>query len=178
MADDSAFRDFVTAHVKHPLLLIRFAVDADLGMVFQALEHETTGALTGVGLVPVRPSRGVNFLHLNPELLTEVFAPQITPVGTSGRDWLMKIQPLSEDLRIQKRPNGKYVCFYPFKQQGRNGQIHDVWVDGTRPPQIKLWFTVHATFQPAKDAPKQSLEARVDCPDAFTRRLLQMTGSD
>lgn len=171
----ASFHDFVAAHVQHPLLLIRFAIDADLGMVFQAIEDEATGAFTGVGLVPVRPSRGVNFLHLNPELLTEVFAPQITPVGTAGRDWLMKIQPLSEDLRIQKRPNGKYVCFYPFKQHGRSGQIQEVWVDGTRPPQLKLWFTVYATFQAAKEVPKQHWEARVDCPDAFTRRLFNLT---
>lgn len=173
--DDDDFVTFVHTVVKHPLVIVRFALDHDLSMVFHAIEHCTSGALTGVGLTPVRRSKGAHFVRLNPDLLTRLFAPVVTPVGVSGNEWLMQMQPLSAEIRVQKRPSGKYVCFYPFKQQGRNGQLHEIWVDGTPRPKLQLWFDIHATFQAAKDTPKQRLECRIECPDVFTQHLFRFT---
>lgn len=166
---------FVASVVTHPLLVVRFHLDADLAVVFHAHEDDRTGALVGVGLTPVRQSRGAGFVVLHPALLTEVFAPKITPVGTGGRTWLWHMQPLREEIRVEKRASGKYVCFYPFPEHKCNGQIQSLWVEGSPPPQPRLAFTVHATYQATKDAPKQTLQARVECPAAFTQRLLQLT---
>lgn len=173
-ADAADFAQFVSSVVAHPLVVIRFHLDHDLSMVFHAVENEQ-GTLTGVGLTPVRRSQGAHFVRLHPHLLTQVFAPVVAPLGSSGRDWSLQIQPLPEELRLQKRPNGKYVCFYPFKAQGRQGTLQEIWVDGQRPPQLQLWFNIHATYQAAKDAPKQRLQCRIDCPEAFTQRLFHLT---
>ncbi len=161
--------ELVQKNIQHPLIVIRFRIDQDLAMVFHATEN-AQGQLQGVSLTPVRVSKGVNFIRLHPDLIHKVFCPVIT--AGKENEWTLEIRPLDHVIQIQKRKSGKYVCLYPFPEQGRSGQLVDVWVDGNPPPNAKMWFTVNATYQASKDAQKQTIQAVVQCPSQFTQELL------
>lgn len=145
------------------LLIVRFRVDSDLRLVFQALESKE-GLFESLRLVKVRGSNVDT--NLKPELLDVLFAPKI--VRISETRWTMEIRPLTEKIIIEKRKSGKYLCFYQF--DALFCQIRDILVDGSVITQ-KLWFTINATYQASKDAPKQVLEKRIDCSDDFVTQL-------
>lgn len=143
------------------LITIRFHGYANLVLAFYGVENEH-GVLESIGLAP----RTDKIKRLPPELLTRAFVPQLMEHGANR--WILKIRPLEQDIYVEKRPTGKYVCFYVFEK--KLAHIQEVVVDGTILPK-KMWFTIHATFQPAKDAPKQHFKTRIDCADSFTNTL-------
>jgi hypothetical protein len=159
---------YIKSVVAHPLICIRFAADTDLCLVLHVEENDV-GQLVSIGMVPVRRSRGAGFITLNPRIVKDIFQPVITLVEVNN--WFLEIRPLTEKIRVQKRPSGKYVCFYPFEKF--NGQIRRVMVDGTPPPQLRMWFTIHATYQESSTSTPLKLEKQIDAPMDFTEELFE-----
>lgn len=150
------------------VLVVRFHADKDLSLVFEAVESDG-GVFTGLRLVKVRGTS--SDANLRPELMDVIFAPQIVRVAESR--WTMTIRPLTQQITIDKRPSGKYMCFYPFAE--KHAHIKEVWVDGSVMKKT-LWFTIHATFQASKTSPKEELRARIDCSDSFVKQLMDVLG--
>ncbi len=159
--------------VENSLFVVRFDIDSDFALVFSAKE-DLDKKFEGVSIIPVRLSKGANYITLLPEVVKELFNPEVSIRNES--EWQFTVNPLQGNIIIKRGPHGKYVCLYPFPEQGRRGKIVDVLVVAKNYllPSVTLHVTVTASYKSAADAPTETLQRSSQCSREFIDKLRAM----
>lgn len=161
-------REFIQSAAPNTVVPIRFLPQPDLFLLFTVDTDPETQRLQGLTLNGLRHSRGPVPYALKEDLVPTIFQPELK--AKSPTEWLLSIQPLTEPLTLFRRRGGGFGLLYPFRDQGKVGQVTDIAVDYTIHPRT-MKFIVHATHRPSKDAEPVELETSIDCPAVFVQRL-------
>jgi len=162
--------ELIKSSLKNPLITIKIKKDPDFAMVFCATEDEK-GNMNGISLWAMRQSKGPNPYRLRSDLVPRLFKPVLT--CKTEKEWKLHIQPSQDEITILKKPT-HYVCLYPFKDVKKSGQLIEIVVDGTLPPNPKMWFTVTGSYKASKESKPETLQVTQDCPSEFTDELTKM----
>ena len=159
---------YVKGVVDHTILVIRFSNDADIGLAFAAVLDETNGQLDGLSLYYVRKSTK-SIRRVATKVITDLFRPQLTAVARP-KTYALQMRPLTDPITIVQRSRHKFICQYPFKDQGKRGKLTHVDVCVSKPP-LSIQFKLCATYRRGRHSRSETLTSVLSCPEAFTRDL-------